>query len=885
MLDRNITELLAPAGSFEALKAGVNAGADAVYLSGKKFGARQYAANFSKSQLKNAVDYAHLRDVKVYVTVNTLIKNKEIPEVSEYILWLYKIGVDAVIVQDLGLASLINEITPEFNLHASTQMAIHNLPGVEWAAEFGFKRVVLAREMTLSEIDDIGQKIKKKIELEIFGHGALCYSYSGRCLLSSFIGGRSGNRGMCAQPCRKPYKMVMGQQDKYGRPDNLQSINLKDKYLLSTRDLALYPKLDIISQSPIDSIKIEGRMRSPEYVAIVVNIYRQALDKIKNNDWKFSSTDYIKLQLAFNRMFTTGYFLERNHKRIMGRNMPGKRGIYIGEVIDYSKKYKKVQITAESGIIPEKGDGIVFVSPEYGKMSGMKLFQTPIKKNNLLELKVDNSILKGSKTYLNYKKSLMDEAKSIISGNDSFVPIDVDVNWTEEMVPVLTGLIHKKTNSDIYFEMKSNFKMEKAIKTPLTKDKIKKQIEKMGSTAFNIRNLKINYPGDLFLSISKLNQIRRDFIQKGEECLLQSYLPSNKNIIKSSKKLQIIQNNQYNVPNKMYKSKNKLQPDNSTYLAIYLNNPNSVEDAVKNGSKRIYLEANGLELLNNRNNLCYDNFDHLKEALNKFMDIYLKLKYFCEDNDVELIWKWPSIARRNFLEIGGIILDSISSNKLNEIMIGDLGSAHLISRLKPDIRLSAAMELNIWNNWSIYNLSNILSTVTLSPELSKKDIISLFKGEIPSNSWKTDIKKELPVQGNMESIITEDRLPWAALNSKSSDLLKDPEINFWGLKDSKKQVFPFYPDLECRIHILNSMELCLFDYIPLFNNLNVDGLVIDARNRSADYVGNILKIYDNSLKKAAQNELSQDHIQKEKKKIKSIASGGITKGNFLRDVN
>ncbi len=206
---QKLPELLAPAGSPEAFRAAVAAGADAVYLSGKRFGARKFAPNFTDDEIKEAVDYAHRRDVRVYVTINTLIHDRELKGIAEYLIWLYSTGADAVLVQDTGVAALAREIVPSLPLHASTQMTIHSTDGVRWAAEQGFSRVVLARELTLEEITLIGQETAGSgIGLEVFAHGALCYCYSGQCLLSSVIGGRSGNRGMCAQPCRKPYTMV-----------------------------------------------------------------------------------------------------------------------------------------------------------------------------------------------------------------------------------------------------------------------------------------------------------------------------------------------------------------------------------------------------------------------------------------------------------------------------------------------------------------------------------------------------------------------------------------------------------------------------------------------------------------------------------------------------
>ena len=217
--ERNLPELLAPAGSPQAFRAAMAAGADAVYLSGKRFGARSYAQNFTDKEIADAVVTAHTRGARVYVAVNTLIHDRELASVGEYLIWLYSIGVDAVLVQDIGVAALARSIVPDLPLHASTQMTIHTADGVRFAADQGFSRVVLARELSLDEVQGIGRETANLgIGLEVFVHGALCYCYSGQCLLSSVIGGRSGNRGMCAQPCRKPYTMVTGVPDAYGRP-------------------------------------------------------------------------------------------------------------------------------------------------------------------------------------------------------------------------------------------------------------------------------------------------------------------------------------------------------------------------------------------------------------------------------------------------------------------------------------------------------------------------------------------------------------------------------------------------------------------------------------------------------------------------------------------
>ncbi len=294
-------EILAPAGSLATLKAAVNNGANAVYIGGKAFSARKNAVNFSDDELVEAIAYAHLYGAKVYVTVNTVISDGELGDVYDFVKFLYSAHADALIIQDLGVLKLVRECFPDFEVHASTQMTIHNLEGAILAKKLGFKRVVLSRELSFSEIKNISDNVD--IELEVFVHGALCMSYSGQCLMSSFLGGRSGNRGACAQPCRLPYTLCNSSKKPIGQ---------KEKYLLSLKDLCLVDEMQTLMDCGVTSLKIEGRMKSTEYVSLVTSIY----NKYRNGK-KVSSEDYNSLKSIFSRSgFTKGY-LQGNTGRHM----------------------------------------------------------------------------------------------------------------------------------------------------------------------------------------------------------------------------------------------------------------------------------------------------------------------------------------------------------------------------------------------------------------------------------------------------------------------------------------------------------------------------------------------------------------------------------------
>ena len=321
-------ELLSPAGNREALQAAIACGADAVYLGYTSFGARSYAGNFDSDGLREAVRYAHERERRVYVTVNTLVLDREFPQLREALALIRDAGADAVLVQDLGVASLIATEFPELSLHASTQMAVHNVQGVRKLQKLGFSRVVPARECTLEEL---GRMAETGMEIEAFAHGALCVCVSGECLFSSMVGGRSGNRGKCAQPCRLPYRMQNGEQG----------------YLLSPRDLMLIEHIPELLRAGVCSLKLEGRMKKPEYVAVVTSCYRRALDDaLQGKAFHLDEAMRRELEQIFSRGgFTRGYVLGENDAALMSRDKPNHQGVRVGTVTSVEGRRVRVRTT------------------------------------------------------------------------------------------------------------------------------------------------------------------------------------------------------------------------------------------------------------------------------------------------------------------------------------------------------------------------------------------------------------------------------------------------------------------------------------------------------------------------------------------------------------
>lgn len=485
-------ELLAPVGSKESLIAAIEAGADAVYLSGKKYGARVYADNFNEKDLIEAIKYAHIYGVKVYVTVNTIIYEYEVEDFMNYIDMLHKNNVDAVIIQDIGMFDLIRKTYPNLELHISTQMHVHNIEGVKFFEKLKAQRVVLARETSIDVIKEI--KNNTNIELEVFTHGALCISYSGECLMSSLIGGRSGNRGACAGCCRLPYDIIS---------DN-KIIN-KDKYPLSTKDLMTLEHIEELIESGIDSFKIEGRMKRPEYVYQVVSLYRKAIDSyINTGKSNITELDIKEMKKLFNREFTSGYLF--NEKFIINGKRPNHQGIEIGEVIDYKNGYVYIKLKDKLNV----HDGIRILGKTDKGLMLNKMFinKTNVKeanKNDIINFKYEH-VNKGSIVVKTTDYKQIEEINKLIENKTRKINIKGKITLKEKAILELTDGINKiKIEENIIEQAKNN---------PITKETIEKQINKIKNTPFKLEKLEIIMDDNIFVNIKDLNELRRKAIEE-----------------------------------------------------------------------------------------------------------------------------------------------------------------------------------------------------------------------------------------------------------------------------------------------------------------------------------------------------------------------------------
>lgn len=844
-----IPELLAPVGNMNHLKLAVYNGASSIYLSGKEFGARKYAENFSLGEIEEASKFAHLYNVKVYVTVNILIKEKEIPEVIDYIIRLYEIGIDGLLIQDVGLIRIVHEIIPNLPIHASTQLNIHNLEDVDWAKEMGIKRIVLPRELKLKEAKEITKYAHQNgIEVEMFLHGALCYSYSGHCLLSSYIGGRSGNRGRCAQPCRLKYSLCCENGNSL---DENFLIESKRKYYLSPKDLSLYDDLERILF--VDSLKIEGRMRNEEYVSVVVNTYRQALNKLRHNKHLPHNEE---LSLVFNRKFTRGHLLD-NPNRIMNYKKPSNNGLFIGNVVDFNGK-NTIKVELSGKTIPEKGDGILIEGKPlensqrdtYGfelsidpKFEDDFLVLKTIRENKNINIKIDNN----SKVYISKRKAIKDETKQGLNGeNHSYKKsvLDIDFKVNKNRYPIIKGHLKLGNGKTVELKYKGKNQWEEAINKPVDSKKIRENFNKTDNLPFYIKHVNVNYTDNLFTPMSNLNKLRRDFYQKLTEEIEESYIPKDLDKVKSNYKE--YKNNYFK--NKYSKTEKNCENKN---LSIYINSLEALKEINKNPIfKRVYLEIPPNEM-----NILSENY---KERFNiNYCVNFIKKAYELSlDKDYNLVWMWPKVCCRD--TINGLFKTLGILHKLDiytDIMASNYRLAEILKNY--NINVYGSQGLNLYNHETANSL-NSFDILTISTELSKEDI-----KDLRSNS-DTD-KLEIIIGGILEAMIT--RKPIMSkkdiknirkeLNIKIS---KDTDLNI-SIKDKNNHYYPVKGTITEDLYILYYERLSLIKELDYLNNIGMSNYAIDLRWESAENVNKISEIFRNALESLKNlDDLNQDLI-------------------------
>lgn len=767
-------ELLAPVGSFESLKAAVQNGANAVYLGGKDFSARASANNFDRDELREAVKYAHIRGVRVFVTTNTLIKQSELEDFIEYVKFLYDIDIDALILQDIGAAMKIKKLLPDFELHASTQMVAHSLEDVKYLESVGFDRVVLARELNVDEIKYICDN--SNVDIEVFVHGALCVCYSGQCLMSSMIGNRSGNRGRCAQPCRQKYKMI----DIYTG----EEIFSDGDYLLSTRDLNAIEEINKIIEAGVYSLKIEGRMKKPEYVATVIGSYKEAIDDyLRNKRVKVSHDIMTDLYTIFNRKFTKGLLLGEVGKDVMNSQIPNNQGLYIGRVVDYNKKSKRLKIALEENL--KKGDGINLGGGIIGRIIKGKEITDIGYKGEIIEIDFIGEARRNQMIFKTSDTKLIDRVQSTFKQekelNKSFIDGEVVIKLNENPIIKFRDLLGNEAI------IKGDFIVEKAMKVPMSKEKLEAQLRKLGNTPYELRDLKIHLEEGVSLPISVINQMRRECID----------VLSEKRICVRGRKYK----NQAIAYNPVREGRNK--------------------------DIKIRAKVKGLEQLKevlnfNIDLIYYDDASTIEEALQ-----------IAKDFNKRLIYSAPRIIRNKEYKR----LNKVKDLNKEDIQIGTLGSIEYFKNKNFYIDYY----LNAFNSETINHFKNEgARSVCISQELNMN--------EIKETLAYTDMDIESVVYGYIPMMISE-YCPMGVIvrNCKKDKRCKECSESRYALRDFKGEEYRLSQDLFCRTTIYNSKPICVLDSLGELFDSGVNVFRLDFTSENNEEIREILEAYTEAI--------------------------------------
>ena len=766
------TELLAPVGSFDALKAAVQNGANAVYLGGKEFSARASANNFDRDELREAVRYAHIRGVQVFVTANTLRKQNEIEEFLEYIKYLYDIDVDAIILQDIGMARLVKELLPDFEIHASTQMVAHSLEDVLYLQNIGFDRVVLARELNIQEIEHICKN--SNVDIEVFVHGALCVCYSGQCLMSSMLGNRSGNRGRCAQPCRQKYELI----DIYSG----EVINTDGEYLLSPKDLNSIQDIDKVIEAGVHSLKIEGRMKRPEYVATVIGSYRKTIDEyMETKKINVSDETMNNLYTIFNRKFTKGYLFGDVGEDIMNSNRPNNLGLYIGKVVDYNRKAKRLKIKLEN--ILKKGDGISIGGGTIGRIIKSNGDIANIGyKGETIELDFIGDAKRNQIIYKTSDSDLLNTVQKTFEEDTENVKVSIDAK-----IEIKLGKKPRLTLSDSFGNtttLEADKEVEQAMKVALSEEKVVTQISKLGNTSYIINNITVDMDDNVSLPISILNQIRRDAIES------------------LSEERVAIKNRAYKNKEIAYNPKIFIR-DDEVKLRAKVKNIEQLKAIVN------YKEIDAI---------YYEDINTLDEA-----------KTIANENNMNLIYSVPRVLRNKDYKI----LNKLDKNSNIEVQTGNLGCVSLFK----DNGIYIDYYLNSFNSETINHYKQEgAKTICISQELNLTEIKETLK--------HTDAEIESVVYGYTPLMISE-YCPMGVLvrDCKKDKRSAICNKSVYALKDSKEEVFRITQDIFCRSSIYNSKPLCMIDDLIDVKNSGINVFRLDFTFEDASQVKEVVEAH------------------------------------------
>jgi putative protease len=806
-----MTEILAPSGSKGAFWAAIANGANAIYMGGKAFSARAFAENFTTDELPQMVEMAHMHGVKVYLTVNTLLRNDELAEAWQLLLQAYEGGVDAVIVQDLGLVRMLRRFLPALPLHASTQMSILNSAGVDLAAAAGIERVILARELSLADLAAV--KERTELDLETFVHGALCISYSGQCLMSSMIGGRSGNRGRCAQPCRLEYELV----DESGR---IWSKEL-GPYLLSPRDLYGYRHLEDIYALDLAAWKIEGRMKRPEYVATVTRIYRKALDALRAGHLPADQEeDMRQLLQIFNRDHCSGYWYGNAGADLMSFSRPNNRGVLLGRILKVGKK----DITLKLQQPLQVGDGLE-IWVKIGGRSGFVVEKMSIKGQSALSAAVGDEVT-------------IDCDSTAKAGDRVFKTADRELNQAaQESYAVLPPIIlsmefEARLGQPLFLRLwddegheascQSEYVAVAARTSPSDEETVRKQLCRLGGSGFMLGELSIKLDEGLMLPASVLNQLRRQTVEAIKKKILAPYQrpPLKRSLLQRLER--------------ELKKPEAASPVPKQRLTSLVMDEEQALTAIRGGIKEIYMAAE-----NFAPGQEYDLQRLHATATAAGVNLVMALPRICHEHE---LGHWRSVIQ-SWQQLG---IDTVLAPNLNSL--GLLRQSGWQGKIYGDVGFNAfnAQAAEFLSGWG-------LSRLALSPELNLQQLQQL--GDLPS-------EKELVVQGAATLMISEYCALGSVVGGRKQDHICSAPCHQQGcyqLRDQKGFSFPLRFDQNCRMHLFNSRQLCLLPDLDALRQVGIGFVRLDLRLYEKEEASQWISLYQQALcgqKKEAEAQLA-----------------------------
>lgn len=826
-----MVELLAPAGSREALVAAVENGANAIYLAGNAFGARAYASNFDREALREAIHFAHLRKVAIHVTVNTIVADEEMGPLRDYLRFLYEAGADAVLVQDLGVARVAHETVPDLPLHASTQMSVSSLEGVRALAELGFTRVVLARELSLKEIRHICAHAP--VEIETFMHGALCVCYSGQCLMSSMIGGRSGNRGRCAQPCRLPYTLV----DEKG-----QDV-LGDKagsYLLSPRDLSTIDVIPDLIEAGVSSLKIEGRMKRPEYVATVVRTYREAIDTYyAGKGYVVTQEERDDLAQIFNRDFTTAYLEGRPGKAMMSDRRPNNRGLLIGRVTayDWDARIVTVKLSGRLGL----GDQVDFWVKVGGRVTatisslrdaeGREVEEGQA--GDTVSFAIPSAVRDHDRVFKVYDARLMERAKETYASGAPVRRIPVAIAVRAAIgEPLTVTLCDAEGHRG---EGRTDFIGESARKRPLSEEIIRKQVSRLGTSVYEMKSLHCDIAGEVMVPMSEINEARR----KAVEAL-------------DALRLKEIEAREHRPEPKFTDRIARPTPKKADFL-VAVDTLGKAEAALAAGADGILFGG--------------ESYEHRVIAPEE----YERAWQMAREAGARIDFNTPRIVHDGQQKHAERLLAAFAAFPPDAVHVHNIAMLALVRRLT-DFAIHADYSLISYNKQTLAFLKDYgASGATLSPELTAKEIRQLAK--------ESPLPLTCIVHGRLELMVSNYCVTGSFLGGCGEGPCTQPcTRGHFALKDRKDALFPLAMDQFCHMHVLNRKVLSMMPHAMKFRAAGIETMQIEAKAMGEKEIAAIVKAYRKAMafpEELAEAQLSWIHEQEGK---------DITRGHYFRGV-